>query len=141
MYTFNDAVSLMFMRCDDGELDAVSLTQVDQAGRRFSLKFSSCIDSDLRGLHSDVGEVLLKGLGRIGLVHHGVHCLETTLAVDDGQRVHISVDIRHVHVHQVGVDDLVGILCRLESSLMRLLPGLGNITRVTRNFARKDPVL
>ena len=126
---------------DDGEFDAVGLTQVNQAGRRFSLKFSSCIDPDLRGLHSDVGEVLLKGLGRIGLVHHGVHCLETTLAVDDGQRVHIAVDVRHVHVHQVGVYDLVRILRRLESSLMRLLPGLGNITRVTRNFARKDPVL
>lgn len=134
-------MSLMFMWGDDGEFDAVSLTQVNQAGRRFSLKFSSCIDPDLRGLHSDVGEILLKGLGRIGLVHYGVHCLETTLAVDDGQRVHIAVNIRHVHVHQVGVDDLVGILCWLESSLMRLLPGLGNITRVTRNFARKDPVL
>ncbi len=129
------------MRCDDGEFDAASLTQADQAGRCFSLKFSSCIYTDLRWFDSDVGEVLLKGLGRIGLVHHGVHCLETTLAVDDGQRVHIAVDIRHVHVHQVGVDDLVGILCWFGISLMRLLPGLGNITRVTRKLARKDPVL
>ena len=121
-------MSLMFMRCDDGEFDAVSLTQVDQAGRRFAVELSSCINSDLRGLDSDVGEVFLKGLGRIGLVRHGVHCLEATLAVDDGQRVHVAVHIGYVHVHQVGVDDLVGILRRFESAAVRLLSGLGNIT-------------
>ncbi len=74
-------------------------------------------------------------------MHHGVHSLETTLAVDDGQRVQIAVDIRRVHVHQVGVYNLVGVLRWAQSALVRLLSSLGYITGVTRKLTRKDPIL
>jgi hypothetical protein len=53
-----------------------------------------------------------------------------TLAVHDGHRVQVAVDVGDLHVHQVHMNDLVRVLRWSERAVMRSLLGLSKCRRL-----------